>query len=185
MKKKRSQAAMEFMLTYGWALLVVITAIFAMAYFGVLDMARLMPNKCWGSTGFECRGFASVDGESNTVEFIAKNNFGVYITILDQSVGGRPVQVGPGDCSATLAPVADPGSGFAGDINVSTGNPAPDPITYTETKFAPNSYIRIKAVCPSNLKSGDKFQDTVYVSYRNEDTTLEHTVEMRVRTNVI
>lgn len=36
MKNKKSQAAMEFLMTYGWAILVVLAAIAALAYFGVL-----------------------------------------------------------------------------------------------------------------------------------------------------
>ena len=34
---KKSQAAMEFLMTYGWAILVVLVAIGALAYFGVLS----------------------------------------------------------------------------------------------------------------------------------------------------
>ena len=186
MKKKRAQAAMEFMLTYGWALIVVITAIFAMAYFGVLDMAKLMPNKCWGSTGFECRGQASVNGADDSIEFVAKNNYGVYITILDTTPEGVPVQAGPGDCSTTLAPLRDPGGEAAGDIYLSYGGSTPgNPLTYTSQKIAPNKYIRIKVFCPNDLKSGDKFDDTVYVTYRNEETKLQHTAQMRIRSNVI
>ena len=36
-KGKKSQAAMEFLMTYGWAILVVLVAICALAYFGVLS----------------------------------------------------------------------------------------------------------------------------------------------------
>ena len=43
---KKSQAAMEFLMTYGWAILVVLVAIAALAYFGVLD-----PNKFVGEAG--------------------------------------------------------------------------------------------------------------------------------------
>jgi uncharacterized protein (UPF0333 family) len=34
--KKKGQEAMEFLMTYGWAILVVIAAIAALAYFGVI-----------------------------------------------------------------------------------------------------------------------------------------------------
>ncbi|MBI1979078.1 MAG: hypothetical protein HYS62_03415, partial [Candidatus Aenigmarchaeota archaeon] len=36
-KQRKSQAAMEFLMTYGWAILVVLAAIAALAYFGVLS----------------------------------------------------------------------------------------------------------------------------------------------------
>ena len=40
---RKSQAAMEFLLTYGWAMLVVIVGISSMAHFGVLDPYRYVP----------------------------------------------------------------------------------------------------------------------------------------------
>jgi len=37
---------MEFLMTYGWAILVVLVVIGALAYFGVLSPATLLPEKC-------------------------------------------------------------------------------------------------------------------------------------------
>ena len=34
-KNNRAQAALEFLMTYGWAILVVLVSIGALAYFGV------------------------------------------------------------------------------------------------------------------------------------------------------
>ena len=39
--KKRGQAAMEFLMTYGWAILAAIVAIGVLAYFGVFNPGRL------------------------------------------------------------------------------------------------------------------------------------------------
>ena len=49
--EKRGQAALEFLMTYGWAILVVLVAIGALAYFGVLRPERLLPEKCIVATG--------------------------------------------------------------------------------------------------------------------------------------
>ena len=58
MKKMRftnkGQAALEFIMTYGWAILVVLVAIGALAYFGVLSPDRLLPNKCLLQSGLSC-----------------------------------------------------------------------------------------------------------------------------------
>lgn len=43
---KKSQAAMEFLVTYGWAILIVLVAIAALTYYGVLDPTVLLPDKC-------------------------------------------------------------------------------------------------------------------------------------------
>jgi len=39
---KRAQAAMEFLMTYGWAILVVLVAIGALAYVGVLSPEKFL-----------------------------------------------------------------------------------------------------------------------------------------------
>lgn len=43
MRIKQAQAAMEFLMTYGWALLIVLIAIGALAFFGVLNHERFVP----------------------------------------------------------------------------------------------------------------------------------------------
>jgi hypothetical protein len=43
---KKSQAAMEFLTTYGWAFLIIIVAIAGLTYFGVFDFYRVLPEKC-------------------------------------------------------------------------------------------------------------------------------------------
>ena len=48
---KKAQAAMEFLMTYGWAILVVLSAIGALAYFGVLNPDRFLPEKCIIASG--------------------------------------------------------------------------------------------------------------------------------------
>ncbi|MBW2997473.1 hypothetical protein KY349_04000 [Candidatus Woesearchaeota archaeon] len=56
---KRSQAAMEFLMTYGWAILVVLAAIVSLAYFGVLNPAKFFPESCAlpSTTGMACIDF--------------------------------------------------------------------------------------------------------------------------------
>ena len=52
--QKKGQAAMEFLMTYGWAILVVIVAIAALAYFGVRNPGRYLPESCNLGPGFSC-----------------------------------------------------------------------------------------------------------------------------------
>lgn len=54
---KRGQAAMEFLMTYGWAILVVLIAIGALAYFGVLNPSRFLPSSCTLTPGLSCDAF--------------------------------------------------------------------------------------------------------------------------------
>src|SRR4030042_3949390 len=72
---KKGQAAMEFLMTYGWAILVVLAAIGALAYFGVLSPDRFMPSKCMVSGGFSCIEY-KMDGTLDQVRFYVQNNLG-------------------------------------------------------------------------------------------------------------
>ncbi|MEK6812666.1 MAG: hypothetical protein AABX86_00970 [Nanoarchaeota archaeon] len=65
MHKKRGQAALEFLMTYGWAILIVLIAIGALAYFGVLNPQRLLPKSCTIVPGVSCDDFiVRADGTS-------------------------------------------------------------------------------------------------------------------------
>src|SRR3989304_2289991 len=79
---KKSQAAMEFLMTYGWAILVVLVAIGALAYFGVLSPDNFLPERCTGPAGLDCLDKAAIEATPNNVTFVLKNNVGFDITSL-------------------------------------------------------------------------------------------------------
>jgi len=85
MKLKKSQAAMEFLMTYGWAILVVLAAIAALAYFGVLSPERFLPEKCLIETGFTCISSKVTSTEST---LIFQNGYGKSVTIDNVDIGG-------------------------------------------------------------------------------------------------
>ena len=81
---KRSQAAMEFLMTYGWAILVVLAAVAALAYFGVLNPEKFLPNKCVIEPGLAC-----VDSkiEASKTTLVLSNGLGKTIAITNIAVG--------------------------------------------------------------------------------------------------
>jgi hypothetical protein len=83
---KKGQAAMEFLMTYGWAILVVIAAIAALAYFGVLSPANFLPERCTGEPGMDCIDKAVFNEADNTTQFAFKNNLGYEITVTNVEV---------------------------------------------------------------------------------------------------
>ena len=85
MKLKKSQAAMEFLMTYGWAILVVLAAIAALAYFGVLSPEKFLPEKCLIETGFTCISSKVTSTEST---LIFQNGYGKSVTIDNVDMGG-------------------------------------------------------------------------------------------------
>jgi hypothetical protein len=78
---KRGQAAMEFLMTYGWAIVVVLAAIGALAYFGVLSPQKLLPDRTSFAAPIPNVDNAVVDRTTNSVEIAFRNNKGVSITL--------------------------------------------------------------------------------------------------------
>jgi len=97
---RKAQAAMEFLMTYGWAILVVLAAIAALAYFGVLSPERLLPEKCTIAPGIAC---VSSKVESTQTTLVLSNGLGRTITITSLSVG---------NCSGTFTQDMMSGSDF-------------------------------------------------------------------------
>ena len=77
---RRAQAAMEFMMTYGWVLLIILVAIAALAFFGVLNPQRLLPSTCTLGIGFSCDDFkVSSNTASNNIEIAVRNGIGTTL----------------------------------------------------------------------------------------------------------
>ena len=89
---KKAQAAMEFLMTYGWAILVVLAAIAALAYFGVFNMGNVLPDKCTLEAGFSCTDFKVTT--ANTELYLINNlGFDVNAVTVGLEGCGAPVAV--------------------------------------------------------------------------------------------
>ena len=105
---KRGQAAMEFLMTYGWAILVVLIAIGALAYFGVLNPSRFLPRSCTLMPGLECNDFKVAS--DNTVHIFIRNGMGdsIDFSALNLDVDGttctaiNPAVINDGALSSEL-----------------------------------------------------------------------------------
>ena len=89
---KKSQAALEFLMTYGWAILVVLIVISALAYFGVLNPQRMLPSRCTMPTGFSCMDYVAHQSTDDVVLKVV-NGMGSAIIIDDldlTSTGTHP-----------------------------------------------------------------------------------------------
>ena len=82
---RKSQAAMEFLLTYGWAILVVLVAIGALAYFGVLSPDRFLPSKCVLSAGIACTDFR-IESGTQQITVVLRNGLGFDLNGVTVSV---------------------------------------------------------------------------------------------------
>jgi len=88
----KAQAAMEFIMTYGWAILVVILAIIALTYFGVLNPENYLKERCIPASGIKC---VDHKAESFGVTLKLENNMGNDILIKKiQLVDERNCNIG-------------------------------------------------------------------------------------------
>ncbi len=92
---KKAQAAMEFLMTYGWAILVVLVVIGALAYFGVLSPATLLPEKCTLPIQLNCNNHQVSGTPSATApaDAAALNTLDGKFTFVLQNGAGRSMLI--------------------------------------------------------------------------------------------
>jgi len=82
-KNSKSQAALEFLITYSWALLAMLIVVSALYYFGVFDFAKYLPESCLFTSQLECIDFIIKDDQ---IKFRLINNLGERINIQSLSI---------------------------------------------------------------------------------------------------
>jgi len=123
--RKKGQAAMEFLMTYGWAILAAIIAIGVLAYFGVFSPGKYVTGTAVVTPPFYVNAW-NVKPAGVTLEI--KNNGGETYDIISvdvtncatNSAGWSGVVAGATQAitvTCTTAPVT--GDSFKGDITIS------------------------------------------------------------------
>ena len=87
-KNIKSQAALEFLTTYGWAFLVIIIMISTLAYFGILSPGKILPSRCSFGSEFQCLDF-QISATGNTFKIRLKNNVGEPIDVSSMLLGSE------------------------------------------------------------------------------------------------
>ncbi len=180
----KAQAAMEFLSSYGWAILVSFAAIGSLVYFGILDPSKLLPDKCIGTAGLDCAGKASITGAASAVEFVVRNNLGAPIEIYSASSDPSMAATAEGGSCVAIAgeKVAAPPGGVAGDILISHDEQVPgDPSLITNKEvIRENEWVRVRVVCPEPLQQGQRFTENIELRYRNANTGLDHKAKISI-----
>ena len=120
--QRKGQAAMEFLMTYGWAILAAVIAIGVLAYFGVFSPGKYVSSSAVVNAPFYVNAWNAKTagitlelknngGEAFDIQSVGVTNCGTYSTLT-------PVAA---DASATvLVPCAlTAGNSFKGDITIS------------------------------------------------------------------
>ena len=101
---------MEFLMTYGWALLVVLVAIGALAFFGVLNPGQFLPDQCLFFSGFSCLNPYATATTPATLSFSVQNGLGYPMNSLTIDVtpaGGSALTGGTDDCTVVSTALVD------------------------------------------------------------------------------
>ncbi len=123
---KKAQAAIEFIMTYGWAILVVMVAIAALAYFGVLSPSKFLPEQCLLPPGMAC---LEQKATPTGLTLQLRNSLGKDLTITD-------ITDVDGGCSSTGGTLANGQSGtytFTGCSHPASGSQYKTDLTISYT----------------------------------------------------
>ena len=78
-KNLKGQAAIEFLVTYGWAILGVLITIGTLSYFGIFNTQRYVNDVCYFGDQMTCEDYIAYQNGSVSLQF--RNNFGTPINI--------------------------------------------------------------------------------------------------------
>ncbi len=141
---KRGQAALEFLMTYGWAILVVLIAIGALAYFGVLNPSRYLPNSCTITPGIACNDFKLSTASGGSVQLIMRNGAGSDWGNISVAISG---------CTASTE--ADGGFGATDDVWIDgTILGGSDGITLTSCGYTSGQRVKTDVSVAYNTTEG-------------------------------
>ncbi|MEN9626747.1 MAG: hypothetical protein RL557_1075 [archaeon] len=121
MMKKKGQAAMEFLMTYGWAILAAVIAIGVLAYFGVftpgkytsgnaLVTAPFYVNAWNAKTGGVTLELQNNGGETYEIQSVDVANCGTDSTKVNVTASSKTTK--------TIACTLVAGDSFKGDITI-------------------------------------------------------------------
>ena len=123
---KKSQAAMEFLMTYGWAILAAIIAIGVLAYFGVFNPSRLAGSTAVlnaplniPSGGFNIVNNGADCGGNDCISIQATQNVGQSITVSAATI--TLTSGAAGICADTTALPSGWQSGTSQTLNLDCG----------------------------------------------------------------
>ena len=97
---RKEQAALEYLVTYGWAILVVLIAVTGLAYFGVFSSDKFVASKCILPPGISCLDFKAENDQATgngRITLRVQNALGEDISITN---------IAAADCGTHSASVA-------------------------------------------------------------------------------
>jgi hypothetical protein len=163
MRMRKGQTAMEYLMTYGWAILIIMVVLAVLFYLGVLNPAGLTPNQCTFPAGVTC------------VTYKLMANTGQLVLDLGQGTG-KTIRVTGVYCTSNSTSSYSP-------TNV-TYSPAGTNVTITSGSHA---YVATNSTAPNTVfcrdadgavlgsdktAMGSQYIGRVFINYTEVDTGL-------------
>jgi len=105
---KRGQASMEYLMSYGWAILIIIILLAVIIYLRIFDIGNRIPERCEFTVGILCTNAKITD---NSVALTLKNGLGAKMAlckiICDDSKVVATIELGGADGQCTDPPIAE------------------------------------------------------------------------------
>lgn len=155
---KKGQAAMEFLMTYGWALLVVLIAIAALAFFGLLNPSKFLPTKCEIAPGLTCMDYnaktnnadeSGGDYPNDVITILLNNGIGETIKLSEMNITDCSDGTPNTGINSTIGTIAE---GETKKITVNCSGMVPETRFKSDIIFKYNTTI--EDVSLSHSKSG-------------------------------
>ncbi|HLC73872.1 MAG TPA: hypothetical protein VJH20_04530 [Candidatus Nanoarchaeia archaeon] len=157
MQQKKGQAAMEFLMTYGWAILAAIVAIGVLAYFGVFSPGNLTGSSAIVNNPFYASSWQATSGSESNITLELINNGGDTVMVTNVSV------MGTGASTITCS------MNRTGGVTMNPGQ-----LTLFST-----------SECSGDLTAGDNYAGDIIIKYYKSGSSLNQTATGTIRTNII
>ena len=119
---RKGQTALEYLVTYGWAILAIVIIAFVLWTFGVFTP---QPTKrCSGFTSFIC------------VDYVTSASAGTATVVLANAAGGTLDITSPAGCSVDPVAANQNTSCAWSGLTFSVGDPVSLPITFVDQRSA-------------------------------------------------
>jgi len=166
---KKAQSAMEYLMTYGWAILIISIVLASLFNLGVFGGSTFIGTACIAGSGFYCQ--SPVLYTNGNLSFTFGQNIGqtLYDTglacVSSTSVSGLP---NPANALVELS-----GSPTVGSATPQTASPAASPGSYTPLTVSTGQIVSVSGLkcfgttgAPLNgISIGTQLSGSVYMNY--------------------
>jgi hypothetical protein len=161
---RKAQSAMEFLMTYGWALLVMIIVIGILFYLGLFS-PKTGTICSFSNPGFSCYTYKLTSNTSNVSGIILD---------LAQTTGHDIKVVGFNCTSSETWIVSDFSATYGANVTIPSGSHKP--LNGTATNLAPLPCWKGDGSMVGNQDTNQYYRGKLYVHYIDLETSLDHKV---------